>query len=167
MRNYRTLSVVFSWILFLLLVLAALTKSINWIAFLFAALPIVLIIFAILILRSDEESEKTLEEEEHYELHPLIREVKAKGGFAVPVRLSSVGDSPSSSSCFSFCAASCLIGAFVRLYSCETDQSLGTQSSKKDKENLRRFYCFAPEFRQATRRVSHGRRSYQSASDAD
>lgn len=67
MKNYRTLSVAFFWILVILLLIAALTKSVNWVAIIFAALPIVLAIFAVLVLRSNEESKKNLDDEEYYE----------------------------------------------------------------------------------------------------
>jgi c-di-AMP phosphodiesterase-like protein len=67
--NYRQLSIITLSILLCLLIVAGVSSSVNWIGALMALIPVVLILFAFFILRSKEESTKTLEEGEDWYEH--------------------------------------------------------------------------------------------------
>jgi len=65
--SYQRISIITFSILLGILILAGLSSSINWIGALMVLIPIVLILFAILILRSKEEHTKTLKDDDWYE----------------------------------------------------------------------------------------------------
>lgn len=65
--DYQRLSIITFSVLLGILILGGITSSVSWIGILMIAIPIVLILFAILILRSNEENKETLEEDNWYE----------------------------------------------------------------------------------------------------